>query len=784
MKRHLSLLLLVCILAALLPLSVSAGTIYKKPVSVVNGTRYTDYLVVYNKYYGATTGTNVYGFEVVVENSRVVSVGGNDNAIPQNGFVVSGHGTMKDWLMDYAEVGMKCTYTDAYVTFEIDEETDNYAAKIAFEDLTAAREKAIRGGYVIQSSAESQYKTLASEYSAGFSSDTARNTFISNALSLTDAYREKEVAEYRGVWIRPDQLNADAVYSYVLKCKNLGINLICVETMYDSTVIYTPKSGSLFERNPLFNYDCLQAYVDACHKCGIELHVWMPVFYSGNSGNAKYSRCPASKRPEWRNISQSGSVLYTGESSGMVFLNPALDEVQDFLAESYEYLIRNYDIDGFELDYIRYRDATATDDFGYDSTTINKFKEAYPQYKNEKITYDKKAIYWNDFVTFRQSLVTKFVKRMRDVVDSVNAETYASGKTKRTVVLSADVAADINTGKNTLYSTGTVWLENGYLDMIHPMAYGEGYEGVMHNFLDPAGDNALVVPGLGIYMENFGASDMVRQTKAMEDVGCAGVVYFQVAQYISKNCYPALKESVFSESTLAPRYDPWAAAEAILTRMSSRKCASDNKTDVNTVSLISSLVQSALADFEKDEDFASLCPSVIELQNLISAISDEYLAERYEKDLSVLRQVAFVESKGKFTSMLKEAGAIETENGKVLVYGRKEKAPKVSAITEKIVGAVLEKNGKAVEGDSAISTGMCLFAGNQKAYIALVGDISGDGYIKSNDYLLLKRRVLGTYKTDACAECASDISGDGSVKSNDYLLLKRHVLGTYKIDGE
>ncbi len=784
MKRNLSLLLLVCMLAALLPLSVSAGTIYKKPVSVVNGTRYTDYLVVYNKYYGATTGTNVYGFEVVVENSRVVSVGGNDNAIPQNGFVVSGHGTMKDWLMDYAEVGMKCTYTESYVTFEIDEETDNYAAKIAFEDLTAAREKALRGGYVIQSSAESQYKTLASEYSAGFSSDTARNTFIYDALSLTDAFREKEVAEYRGVWIRPDQTSADAVYSYVLKCKNLGINLICVETMYDCTVIYTPKSGSLFERNPLFNYDCLQAYIDACHKCGIELHVWMPVFYSGNSGNAKYSRCPASKRPEWRNISQSGSVLYTGESTGMVFLNPALDEVQDFLAESYEYLIRNYDIDGFELDYIRYRDATATDDFGYDSTTINKFKAAYPQYKNENITYNKKASYWNDFVSFRQSLVTKFVKRMRDVVDSVNADTYSSGIDKRTVALSADVAADINTGKNTLYSTGTVWLENGYLDMIHPMAYGEGYEGVMHNFTGPAGDTALVVPGLGIYMENFGASDMVRQTKAMEDVGCAGVVYFQVAQYISKNCYPALKASVFSESALAPRSDPYNAVAAILTRMSSRQCAPDNNADKSTVNQISSLASGALSAFETDEDFASLCPAVSEFQNAVSSISDEYLAARYEKDLSVLRQIVYVESKGEITTMLKNAGAVDTEIGKVIVCGRKEKVPTASDMAIKISGAVVEKNGKAVESTSAVSTGMCLFAGKQKAYIALVGDINGDGKIRSSDYLLLKRRVLGTYQTDACSECAADISGDGNVKSNDYLLLKRHVLGTYKIDGE
>ncbi len=81
-------------------------------------------MVIYTPEYGETTGTNNYGYEIVVDNNIVIGVGrlGN-NTIPKNGFVVSGHDDeghgrlMAYWLNIHCEIGDYCYYSpDGTVT--------------------------------------------------------------------------------------------------------------------------------------------------------------------------------------------------------------------------------------------------------------------------------------------------------------------------------------------------------------------------------------------------------------------------------------------------------------------------------------------------------------------------------------------------------------------------------------------------------------------------------------------------------------------------------------------
>ena len=61
------------------------------------------------------------------------------------------------------------------------------------------------------------------------------------------------------------------------------------------------------------------------------------------------------------------------------------------------------------------------------------------------------------------------------------------------------------------------------------------------------------------------------------------------------------------------------------------------------------------------------------------------------------------------------------------------------------------------------------------------GDVDGNGVLNAQDYLLLKRAILGTLElTDAQKEIA-DVNRDGKVDAIDYTLLKRAVLGTFKL---
>ena len=58
------------------------------------------------------------------------------------------------------------------------------------------------------------------------------------------------------------------------------------------------------------------------------------------------------------------------------------------------------------------------------------------------------------------------------------------------------------------------------------------------------------------------------------------------------------------------------------------------------------------------------------------------------------------------------------------------------------------------------------------------GDITGDGNVNAQDYMLLKRIVLNKYTPSDDQRSRCDVTGDGSVNAKDYMLLKRVVLGT------
>ena len=69
--------------------------------------RASQYLVRYTPSHGASTGTNEWGAEVAVSQGKVIAVERlvGDMAIPEDGYVLSGHGEARIWLGIYAEVG-------------------------------------------------------------------------------------------------------------------------------------------------------------------------------------------------------------------------------------------------------------------------------------------------------------------------------------------------------------------------------------------------------------------------------------------------------------------------------------------------------------------------------------------------------------------------------------------------------------------------------------------------------------------------------------------------------
>jgi uncharacterized lipoprotein YddW (UPF0748 family) len=83
--------------------------------------------------------------------------------------------------------------------------------------------------------------------------------------------------------------------------------------------------GSYLEQNPKFkNFDVLAAYIDECHRYGMEIHLWMPVFRVAHEGSNYPELGMNKKKPEWINISNTGINYVSNQYGNAYFLNPAL----------------------------------------------------------------------------------------------------------------------------------------------------------------------------------------------------------------------------------------------------------------------------------------------------------------------------------------------------------------------------------------------------------------------------------------------------------------------------
>lgn len=546
MKRLLSLVVLFAIISVFYSFPVAAENIVI-PVDKMNGSRGENQTVLYNNS-GETTSTNEWGCEIVVTNGVVTSIEGFNNLIPdgENSFVVSGHGTAADALKSVT-VGMKAVFDSKLQTVTFTKDADTYKTHIDIARNAALRAKsnAEQQCLVIDENADIRFRSADEKYSLLDSNIDAiqAEELIKEYNYTASLYRERSVSQYRAIWITPSQKNYAEVEAFVRKCAEAGINTISLETYTDGTMICPMPADSLFEHNPVLNgFDLLAAFVEISHKYNIELHCWMPNFVSGNTLSQNWERTLAAKKPEWRLITNHGSPFASNQTEGNVYLNPALEEVRETLAESYKYILESYDIDAFELDYIRYEGSSATDDYGYDHATIEKFKAEYPQYSSYEITYDKNAAYWNAWVGFRASQVSEFVKLMRDTID----------QTGKDIKLSADVGAVTADSYNIHYQDSKRWASEGWLDMIHPMAYGASDSANVATFFPYMPEGCLVVPILGIYQDIFDAEDMLIQTSQMFDVGCQGIGYFAEEAFFSKKCGAFLAETLFSEPALAP----------------------------------------------------------------------------------------------------------------------------------------------------------------------------------------------------------------------------------------
>lgn len=573
---------------------------YEKTLRVTgyNDTRWADTVIIYNKS-GETTGTNVYGYEVCVgANGYVVSAGGNNNIVPQGGYVISAtEAKDTEILKMYFTVGTKCELADNSVTAKYGREQLARTAENEFELLKAKLE-----------TAKAQYKLI--DYGAteakiaeikidNISTLEERNAVIAKMREIDPLLVESRSVETRSVWYTAEETKAEDIKKTVAAMKDAGINELVLSSITSRGTIVPINTKEIpFKCDYVSRkLDIIKTYIEECHANDISIVVLVPVM-GGSFGE---------NHTEWFDVTN------TGEDREEIFFSPANSEYRKAYMDYVRYIITHYDIDGLQLDYIRYPQFYNGVDAGYDEATIKLFEEktglgesvvreigkqltAHPQWKT----------WWN----FKTELINSWVEEIYGMASELRPDIYVT----------AAVAASDSVG--TYCQDPAAWIKGGYIDGVYVMSYAEEInETSTAKHITERGDKSYLVMGCGAYL-SISNKSLIEQTDNSIVLGADGTGYFEWGAVKNHRYTDIFKSSLFKTEAIPFTADPEKVVERLVATAKARAelyCASADEAKASEINAIIS----ALPDKNIDKD--ALTKALNELSSVLDGDAKKYL---------------------------------------------------------------------------------------------------------------------------------------------------------------
>lgn len=272
------------------------------------------------------------------------------------------------------------------------------------------------------------------------------------------------------------------------------------------------------------SYDPLAFAIEQAHKHGLEIHAWlnMNLVFTGSEENIfNNPNHICQRKPEW-------IVEDFRDGQKSYWLDVGLPEVRNYLADLISELVENYDVDGINLDYIRYPGKNFDDDFSF-------------QVHGKGLTRDE----------FRRNNITALVKEIYDKVKLIRNEVKVGaspiGVYRRLKGMNSWESY------SELYQDSYRWLKDGIVDYLSPQIYWSMNENPKFDLLakdwieNSSGRN--IVLGIGAYKDNV-KSQIEEMIKLSRQLETSGVAFFR---------YQNIKDvsfTSFSYKTL-PAQMPW-----------------------------------------------------------------------------------------------------------------------------------------------------------------------------------------------------------------------------------
>lgn len=527
-----------------------------------DGFRGPDQLIVYTPAFGETTKTNVYGYEITIENGYVTKLGGGNSAIPKNGFVVSGHGVNSSFLSANSIIGAKVDVTNGVVTITQDVDSYAFQSKKAMEkaeqSIAKAKAEWVDVPFDLAEEALGSARALLEQANAETDLVVALDTVRQATQHAYDAYYysiDSGVAEQRAVWHRPKESTLAGVETVLDRMERAGFNAVYLETTFWGYPIYPsavqdkyglPTQHPNFKNGDFGEHgtDILAAYIAEAKERGMTVHAWTDGFMVGEASLGVPSQFK--NYPEWAAVQRTNT---TGQpapdtSSRYYWLDIMQPAVQDYMLELYEEMEEKYDIKGLNIDYMRLPHHGFDKAYGFSEPTRALYKDVSGI---DPIDLKAGSVEWDTFQAWVRERENEFVEKLHDVSKKNDAKFM--------------LTATPEPGAEEVYISD--WKDD--IDAVIPQAYGHDFNSIQKTV---QASKKLMPEGTMYYTGIYSFYHHLNEGAAVDDVlsakyGTSGVNMFAFGQ-ASAPSVDALGKGPWRDAAVNPGEEPLLAIEAML----------------------------------------------------------------------------------------------------------------------------------------------------------------------------------------------------------------------------
>lgn len=325
-------------------------------------------------------------------------------------------------------------------------------------------------------------------------------------------------AEVRGAWVTSWEsgfITPQEVDATIVAAKKAGLNALFIEVRKFADAYYYSKIEPR-DRDIPPGFDPLGYTIKKAHAEGMQVHAWVVVYraWCGARSGPTDPNHVVNKHPDWVMLSDRGRN-WAGEG---IYLDPGVPEAREYIASVFEDIVKRYNVDGIQYDYVRYPGSR----WGYSEAALKHYY-ADTGATAPPPTNDSKWLAW------RRDQVTALVKLCHDKIKAaapnvvISASTICSGSSPKEWEKTSPYSSVLQDWYK--------WMKQGLIDVNIPMNYRtESKATQAKQYRDWIVASERWSGGRpvyqGIFLDENTAPDALKQIDAERKAGQEGFVLF------------------------------------------------------------------------------------------------------------------------------------------------------------------------------------------------------------------------------------------------------------------